>query len=301
MKDSRRPVVRRTEAAPAAADPPRTREASRAPLSAAIGGASQIVSDYVSLTKPRVQVLLLLTTVASMEVAGDPSVGRIGLTLIGGYLSAGGAGAVNHAYDRDIDARMPRTADRPVPAGRVSPRAALIYGVVLAILTMGYDTWVTALGYRGGMYHGVWAPVTPRVEDHAAEYVAAPNRVGGTRPFGWSVVKPAEPWMKRPRALGVLLDRSPSPLRDVLLRDVDGGFVAEGLVLSQTADGEAWVGTTREVTATEIAAIGPRRVVKRGQRVGGRRHDRVRAAPHRVPGRTRLDEDPTRRAGRARS
>src|ERR687892_369891 len=99
------------------------------------GGRRQVVADYVALTKPKVQSLLLLTTVCSMEIAGDPSLGLIALTVAGGYLSAGGAGAVNHWYDRDIDARMARTASRPVPAGRVSPRAALTYGCVLALLS----------------------------------------------------------------------------------------------------------------------------------------------------------------------
>ena len=97
--------------------------------------AHQLVSDYLELTKPKVQSLLLFTTVATMEVAGNPSAGRIALTCVGGYLSAGGAGAVNHYWDRDIDARMARTADRPVPSGRVSPRAALIFGIVLAALS----------------------------------------------------------------------------------------------------------------------------------------------------------------------
>jgi hypothetical protein len=125
----------------------------------------------------------------------------------------------------------------------------------LAIMTMGYDTWVTALGYQGGMYHSVWAPVTLRVEDHAAEYVAPPpSRDRTNRPLGWSVVKPTEPWAQRLRALGVLLDRSPSPLRDVVLLDIDGGFVAQGLILAQSADGEVWVSTTGEVTAKEISA-----------------------------------------------
>ncbi len=95
----------------------------------------QLVSDYVTLTKPRVQLLLLLTTVATMEVAGSPSIGLILLTLLGGALSAGGAGAVNHWYDRDIDVQMARTATRPIPSGRVSPRAALIFGIVLAALS----------------------------------------------------------------------------------------------------------------------------------------------------------------------
>lgn len=98
-------------------------------------GVRQVVADYVTLTKPRVQLLLLLTTVATMEIAGDPSLGLILLTLLGGALSAGGAGAVNHWYDRDIDVQMARTAMRPVPSGRVSPQAALTYGIVLQLLS----------------------------------------------------------------------------------------------------------------------------------------------------------------------
>jgi protoheme IX farnesyltransferase len=96
----------------------------------------QLLSDYVELTKPKVQSLLLLTTIATMYVAGDPSALLVGLTCLGGYLSAGGAGAVNHWFDRDIDARMTRTANRPVPSGRVSPRAALAFGCVLAGLSL---------------------------------------------------------------------------------------------------------------------------------------------------------------------
>src|SRR5919112_1562422 len=98
-----------------------------AALAAAGGGLRQVVPDYVALTKPKVQSLLLLTTVCTMTIAGDPSIGLVALTVLGGYLSAGGAGAVNHYFDRDIHALMARTADRPVPSGRVSPRAALIF------------------------------------------------------------------------------------------------------------------------------------------------------------------------------
>jgi heme o synthase len=110
-------------------------EASQAVVAPVQTGWRQVVADYVALTKPKVQSLLLLTTVCTMEIAGDPSVGLIALTAVGGYLSAGGAGAVNHWYDRDIDKLMPRTANRPVPAGRVSPRAALAYGCVLSLLS----------------------------------------------------------------------------------------------------------------------------------------------------------------------
>jgi protoheme IX farnesyltransferase len=99
-------------------------------------GARQLLSDYVELTKPKVQSLLLLTTIATMYVAGDPSPALVALTCLGGYLSAGGAGAVNHWFDRDIDLQMARTANRPVPSGRVSPRAALAFGCALAALSL---------------------------------------------------------------------------------------------------------------------------------------------------------------------
>jgi heme o synthase len=112
-------------------------EASRATTAdaLALGGVRQVLADYVTLTKPRVQLLLLLTTVTTMYVAGDPSMSLVALTVLGGSLSAGGAAAINHYWDRDIDAQMRRTATRPVPSGRVSPRAALVYGLVLGVLS----------------------------------------------------------------------------------------------------------------------------------------------------------------------
>src|SRR6476660_2446894 len=113
-------------------------EASRAttaPSAFELGGVRQVVADYVTLTKPKVQLLLLLITVTTMYVAGDPSLLLIALMLIGGSLSAGGAAAVNHYWDRDIDAEMRRTSTRPVPSGRISPRAALTFGIVLAVLS----------------------------------------------------------------------------------------------------------------------------------------------------------------------
>jgi heme o synthase len=91
------------------------------------------VSDYFEMTKPRVQSLLLFTTVTTMYVAGDPSLGLVALTCLGGALSAGGAGAINHVIDRDIDRAMHRTANRPVASGRVSPAAGLVFGVVLGV------------------------------------------------------------------------------------------------------------------------------------------------------------------------
>jgi len=101
-----------------------------------ISGIRQILNDYVVLTKPKVQSLLLLTTVAAMEIAGSPSISLIILTCLGGYLSAGGAGAINHWYDRDIDLQMERTSTRPVASGRVKPNAALAFGLSLTAVSL---------------------------------------------------------------------------------------------------------------------------------------------------------------------
>jgi heme o synthase len=92
-----------------------------------------VLRDYATLTKPKVQSLLLLTTITTMYVAGDPSISLVLLTCLGGALSAGGAGAINHALDRDIDRTMARTATRPVASGRISPQAAIAFGVSLGL------------------------------------------------------------------------------------------------------------------------------------------------------------------------
>ena len=110
----------------------------------------QLLGDYVELTKPKVQSLLLLTTVATMYVAGDPSPLLVALTCLGGYLSAGGAAAVNHWFDRDIDALMARTATRPVASGRVHPRAALSFGCALALLSVA-ELWLAVNPLAAGL------------------------------------------------------------------------------------------------------------------------------------------------------
>jgi protoheme IX farnesyltransferase len=93
------------------------------------------VSAYVALTKPRIIELLLVTTVPTMVVAqrGLPPVWLMAITVIGGSLAAGGANAINMIVDRDIDALMPRTQDRPLVTGAVTPRAALIFAIALEI------------------------------------------------------------------------------------------------------------------------------------------------------------------------
>jgi heme o synthase len=112
----------------------------RRPAAAAswLYGAREIAGDYVALTKPRVISLLLVTTLATMFVAdSSPGIGVILATMLGGYMAAGGAGAINHYLERDIDARMARTSRRPLPDGRVEPRAALWFGIVLGAAAFG--------------------------------------------------------------------------------------------------------------------------------------------------------------------
>jgi protoheme IX farnesyltransferase len=95
-----------------------------------------LLADFVTLTKPKVQSLLLFTTVTTMYVAGDPALATVFFTCLGGSLSAGGAGAVNHYLDRDIDATMSRTRDRPIPSGRMAPGVALAFGIALGVLSV---------------------------------------------------------------------------------------------------------------------------------------------------------------------
>src|SRR3954471_17475200 len=87
-----------------------------------------LLRDLVMLTKPRIISLLLVTTVAPMFVAGNPGWLLVLLVLIGGYLMAGGANAVNMYLDRDIDTQMARTRLRPIPSGRMGPKSVLAFG-----------------------------------------------------------------------------------------------------------------------------------------------------------------------------
>jgi heme o synthase len=92
---------------------------------------------YVALTKPRIIELLLVTTVPTMVIAqrGLPDLWLVVATLVGGSLAAGGANALNNWVDRDIDEVMRRTAHRPLPQHTVPPRSALVFGVVLGVLS----------------------------------------------------------------------------------------------------------------------------------------------------------------------
>jgi len=117
-----------------------------------------LLRDLVMLTKPRIISLLLVTTVAPMFVAGNPGWLLVLIVLLGGYLMAGGANAVNMYLDRDIDTRMARTRLRPIPSGRMEARAVLAFGVALAtaatfLLARFTNTLTAALALAGFYFY----------------------------------------------------------------------------------------------------------------------------------------------------
>lgn len=118
------------------------------------------LKTYLELAKLRIVLLLLFTTLTTMVIAagGIPQLGVLIPTLIGGALAAAGASAINQYLDRDMDAKMARTARRPIPSGRVEPINALYFGLALvawSVLILGlFVNWLTAgLALFGGLYY----------------------------------------------------------------------------------------------------------------------------------------------------
>ncbi len=95
------------------------------------------VADYIQLTKPRIIVLLLITTAGAMWIAGEGMVPwyQLMLTLLGGTLASASANTFNCVVDRDIDYIMERTRSRPLPSGRIQPYQAITFGSILGVLS----------------------------------------------------------------------------------------------------------------------------------------------------------------------
>jgi protoheme IX farnesyltransferase len=153
-----------------------------------------VLGDYVRLTKPRIISLLLVTTAGAMFVAagGVPDGWLLVWTMVGGYLAAGGANAINHYIDRDIDGRMSRTTTRPVVAGRVSPGRALAFGITLGALSalvLGvFANWLAAaLALLGlALYVGVYTLWLKRTTVHN---IVIGGSAGAVPPLvGWAAV-----------------------------------------------------------------------------------------------------------------
>ena len=119
--------------------------------------------DYVTLTKPRIMALLVLTSVCAMIAAahGAPSLTALAALVVGGASACGGAGAFNHVLDRDIDRLMgERTASRPVAAGRITPERAVAFGFALSLLSFVVlatlaNVLTAALALTGNLFYVV--------------------------------------------------------------------------------------------------------------------------------------------------
>lgn len=178
-----------------------------APPNSGVGGralAIAVVRDYITLTKPRIISLLLVTTVTTMFVA-NPDVTALTIlwTMLGGYLAAGGAGAINHYLDRDRDARMSRTRSRPLVSGRIEPVHGLVFGTILGLASF-LQLWLTVnllaaalamAGLLGYVFvYTIWLkPLTPQNIVIGGAAGAMPPLVGwaaATGSLSWEALWP---------------------------------------------------------------------------------------------------------------
>ena len=148
--------------------------------------------DLIALTKPRIISLLLVTTIAPMFAAGRPSPALVLLVLVGGYLMAGGANAVNMYMDRDIDDRMARTRLRPIPSGRLGPLSVLAFGVALATAATALFAWfvnpLSAALALGGFYIYVFV-YTRWLKRRSPQNIVIGGAAGAIPPLvGWAAV-----------------------------------------------------------------------------------------------------------------
>src|SRR5690349_6334102 len=164
-----------------------------------------VLRAYVALTKPRIVELLLVTTVPAMVVAagGWPDLGLVLVVLVGGSLAAGAASALNCYIDRDIDQLMRRTKRRPLPAHSVTPRSALIFGLVLAVVAVAlmavFTNWLAtaltaaAIAYYDLVYTLWLKRRTPQNTFWGGICGAAPVVIGwaavtgSIAPMGWAL------------------------------------------------------------------------------------------------------------------
>ncbi|GLW00764.1 protoheme IX farnesyltransferase [Streptomyces lavendulae subsp. lavendulae] len=155
---------------------------------------------FVALTKPRIIELLLITTVPVMFLAeqGVPPMWLVLATCFGGYLSAGGANALNMYIDRDIDALMDRTAQRPLVTGMVSPRECLVFGISLGVISTLFFglliNWLSAALSLGALLFYV-VVYTMLLKRRTAQNIVW-GGIAGCLPvlIGWSAVKNEVSW-----------------------------------------------------------------------------------------------------------
>ncbi len=162
------------------------------PVVPPVAAPPSLTRDLIALTKPRIISLLLVTTAAPMYAAGQPSIGTVLLVMLGGYLMAGGANAVNMYLDRDIDDVMARTRLRPIPSGRMSPQQVLAFGVACAAAATWMLAWfvnVLAAGLAlAGFYFYVFI-YTRWLKRSSPQNIVIGGAAGAFPPLvGWAAV-----------------------------------------------------------------------------------------------------------------
>jgi protoheme IX farnesyltransferase len=153
-----------------------------------------IARDYLRVTKPTIIVLLLVTTLGAMLIAGNgwPSFGLVLATLLGGALASGGAGALNCYYDRDIDVVMARTRKRPIPTGHLTPTQVRTFGLALSALAIVELAWLVnplaaALALAGNLFYvGIY---TRWLKRSTPQNIVIGGAAGSFPPLvGWAAV-----------------------------------------------------------------------------------------------------------------
>jgi heme o synthase len=153
-----------------------------------------VVRDLISLTKPAIMSLLLLTALGGMFLAerGVPPFGLLAATLIGGAAASGGAASLNHYFDRDIDERMRRTRKRPLPAHRISNAVAVWWGIALnvvafVVLAVFTNVLAAALAIGGTVFYilvyTIW------LKRSTAQNIVIGGAAGAIPPLvGWAAI-----------------------------------------------------------------------------------------------------------------
>lgn len=160
------------------------------------GSLARVAAAYLTLTKPKITLLLTACGVAAAFLAAGGSLpwGRLGAFTLFGYLASGGAAALNHLFDRDIDAVMRRTRHRPIPSGRVSPAAAAAFAATLLAVALTGGALVLGpvvaafMAAGAAIYGGLYTLVLKRT---TARNIVIGGLAGSCGALaGWAVVDP---------------------------------------------------------------------------------------------------------------
>lgn len=154
----------------------------------------QVIQSYWQLTKPRIIILLLITTAGSFWLASEGQINPVLLliTLTGGALAAASANVINCLYDRDIDYEMERTRHRPLPSGRIQPRDGLIFAIALALVSFSlltfFANFLSAMLAMSGIVTYVLV-YTHWLKRHSTQNIVIGGAAGAIPPLvGWAAV-----------------------------------------------------------------------------------------------------------------